>query len=438
MNKNTRVLLLLFAFIVLVIFGVVFLGGHTDPVRPQDPQAAASPIAEDTEVITHNKDFYAVSTKPKTTQPTHKKQPKPPRKNALKAILIQLKQQLAKKFADIPQLDRAMHALLMDGSISRMEKIDALWGLLQEVGLESDQAKYLLDSLYTLMPIELTDKLIDAYPHLHDPSIQTRLIDTLSNSVNILNPDKQDKEKLDFIVERIQKIETFLKEDALHANDPNVREDGLRAYASIADPDDIKEMITSLDPSVVSAEVRNELLTEAALSTPEAQVQMLPVLIEKMQTDASPEEKERFTRMTLGALNDDAIDPKAQKGLQSYLEDQEPTLDPSLPSTSDTTGDYYTWAKGLAKVRGGTHPLAKIALETDNPLKTSSILVYIDDKTFQQVATSPEAKGLQERLEAAMEDEHIAPQSKTFIKDALDRLKRLTVPKSEGEPRETP
>ena len=66
--------------------------------------------------------------------------------------------------------------------------------------------------------------------------------------------------------------------------------------------------------------------------------------------------------------------------------------------------------------------MKNIALEENNPLKISSILLYGDEKTIQSIQEDPNADNISVKLESALEDDTISTENKTIIKDAIGTL----------------
>jgi len=419
MNKKIRRYLPIFVTIVVVIIAtIVLMGKKVD----KEINTEKNLFVEAIEVSKNDKAFYDISVK-KNVESLHAHKSK-----RVNNFILQMQRLLSMQTADISKLDQTMQALLMDKKIPRIDKINAIWGMLQEIGFLSEQSKYLLDSLSTLLPIELTKDIINVYSDVKDPSIKMRLIDILAQSTSILNPEVQDEERLNFIVEKIQDIQLFLKEDVLKEHDTQILESGLYAYADIADAEDMQELITSLksaeNGTALPAEVLNSVLTEAAMSTPQAQEDMLPELLKnvKNRSTTDPKQQKQFNQMMLDGINAGVINPNSQQEIGAYLETQEPPLDVKKVATTETMSEYYTWAKGMSKLKEGM-ALDNIVQESSNPLKVSSIILYADEHIMQQIKENPNTQSVYAKLEATLEDDSINEQTKSMIKHAMDRLK---------------
>lgn len=423
------VILLSSISIVLIIFAIYFsLSKQVLENKDTNASESSKNVSMEASVISKNdKDFYKVSVK-KNLKPLDKKTI-----NSMLKYVNKIKKFLDMKTVDMGKLDKTMHAFLMDKEIARIDKIQTIWNMLDEIGFESEQSKYLLDSLSTLLPIELTQELINVYGDIKDPSVKIRFVDMLADNIGILNPEIQDKERLDFITNKIQDIRQFLKEDVLNEKDSQIAETGLYAYANISDEEDVQELIATLkskeDKGAISKEVFTDVLTETAMSTSESQEEMLPALLENIKnTEAmSPQEKERFTEKMLDGLAAGVLSQNAQQELSTYMKEQEPRLNVSKATTTQSISKYYTWAEGVSKIKENRVTLENIALESDNPLKVSSILLYADDTTIQKIKENPNVESMQAKLEAKLEDDNIAQETKTIIKDAMGRLSENTL-----------
>lgn len=348
--------------------------------------------------------------------------------HATKKYMIKIKKLLMMKRGDITTLDQVMHAFLMDKKIVRIEKINSLWGILKEIGFESEQSFYILDSLATLLPIELTQDLIDVYNDSKNRRTKTKLITMLAENTNILNPDKQDKQRLEFITDKIEEVQLFLKENISKESDPQILEEALYAYADISDAEDILALTTSLkntnNSKALPSGVIDSILTEVSVSTPEAQKEILPKVLENIKNAgmADPKQKEHFTQMMLDAISSGVISEDAQEELGNYLKKEEPKI-PMGKTTTETLSKYYTWAEGVSKLKNNDMSLKKIVLESDNPLKISSIVIYADEQTMQKIKADAEIATTYAKLETALRDSRFNRESKENIKCAMDRLK---------------
>lgn len=426
MIKKKFISILLF---IGVVFGIyLFTSFQKSKLKtiPKDNQVEQKSIAS-SEIAKSDKNFYQISTKKNMHKDRSSKQNK--KSNATKEHLYSIKKIIDMKYADIAKLDKLMIAFLMDTNISRIEKIDGIWSMLNEIGFSSQKSEYLLDTLATLHPIELTDELMTVYTEQANHNIKMKIIAMLSSNMDIANPEVQDEEKLDFIVEKIEDTQSFLKEKILtKENNKELLSEALHAYADISNAEDIQELLTSLkdeegNTPLNRIEVSN-ILTEAAIATIEAQEEILPSLLETMSKEATVnlQQKKAFNEMIMDSLNAGVLATESQKELDNYLKEQEPTLTLKQKSSTDTILKYYTWAKASAKIPNNQMSLETIVLENDNPLKVSSVLLYADDAIIQNIQSNPKTEITYAKLESALDDDKISKENKIIIKDALSRL----------------
>jgi len=269
---------------------------------------------------------------------------------------------------------------------------------------------------------------MDAYKNNNDAKVKIEIMNMLANNLSITNPEVQDKKQLDFIIEKTKDIQDFLKENILKEGDARMASEGLHAYADISDAQDVQELITTLNERGNKAQLdKSELtniLTEVALGTAEAQEDILPSMLETMQNDTNinPQQKENFNQLMISGLNAGVLTKEAQGELAIYLEKQEPKVPLAKEAYTDSLVKYYDWAEASSKVEGNNLQLENIALENDNPLKVSAILMYADEKTIKNLKENPNAQSTYAKLEAALEDDKISQNNKDIIKGAMDRL----------------
>lgn len=429
MNKKISIILVSIVSVALMTLTIFFLfSEEAEEKRKSKIDALQNDLLiEESAIAKNDKDFYKVSIKKELNTLSKN------RINGTRTYVNTIKKLLAMKSPDFHKLDKAMHSLLMAKGITRIDKIDAIWDMIEEIGFDSEEKnKYLLDSLSTLKPIELTQKLINAYGDIKNPNIKADLIVMLADNTSILNPEVQDKERVNFIVTKIKEIQLFLKDDVLKEKNPRVLEEGLYAYADISDEEEVQEVIGTLKNSevgaIVSKDVFTNILTETAMATSEMQEEMLPMLLEDIKNNEAmnPDSKENFTQKMLDGINAGVFNEKTKQELGSYLKDQEPVVDTSNVLTSDSISKYYHWADALSKIKTSGVKLKTIALESDNPLKVSSILLYADDTTIQNIKEDTKTESLIAKLEVALEDNTINEKTKNIIKDAMARLNEKT------------
>jgi len=410
-------LFLLFVSIILVVY--LFL---TLKSRKHDVRVTNNSIMQDkkfiaaSEIINNDKNFYNISIEKDVSKINKNTQGK-------NKYFTKIRQILTMKHTDIPKLDKMMVGLLMDKNIKRIDKINGLWFILNEIGFSSDKSEYVLDVLGTLLPIELTDELIDTYQIHKNHSMKKKIIAILANNLSIANPEVQDEERLSFIIEKMQDIQSFIKDKVLSDSNPEILFEGLQAYASISDPEDVYELVTSLKNNniQISESEFMAVLTEVALGTAESQENMLPDMLNNINNNQVGG-KESFDQMMIESLNAGVLTGDTQKEIAIYLSKQEPTLSPNKKGSEENIVKYFEWAEASSKIKNNNIHLENIVLESDNPLKISSVLLYANEKTREKIKSNPNVNDIYAKLESALEDESIDEHAKTVIKDAIGTL----------------
>lgn len=430
MSKNLKIVLLVFAGIMLIF--IVFAYTNNSEIKTEvNNDISEEKFMETSEIAKHDKDFYKISHK--TNSNKTKDSAKNKKIASSNMYLERLKGIFMMKSADVGILDKVMNALLTDKSTSRIDKINGLWDILNEIGFDAkEKSLYLLQSLATLLPIELTDSLMNAYKDSRTSTIKIELINMLADNLSIANPEVQDKESLAFIIEKTKDIQTFLKENILNESDTRMASEGLHAFAKVSDAQDVQELIASLEQGGNKAQLDKpeltSILTEVALSTEETQQDILPSMLNAMQNDVmlDSQQKEEFNQMMISSLNAGVLSAEMQGDLATYLEKQEPKVLLTKRASTGSLLKYYDWAEASSKIKSNDMHLENMALENDNPLKVSSILLYADDLTIEKLKENPNAEQVYARLEASLEDEGISQANKVIIKDAMGRLDENT------------
>lgn len=226
----------------------------------------------------------------------------------------------------------------------------------------------------------------------------------------------------------MQDIQSFIKEKVLNNSNADIASEGLHAYASMSDSEDVQELISSLREEGNNIQVDNNLimniLTETALSTAEAQADMLPDMLNDIENNPKlgTKEKETFNQIIIESLNAGVLTEESQKELAVYMQNNEPKLQASSDGSGADILKYYRWAEAGSKINNNDMSLENIALESDNPLKVSSILLYGDAKTIQNIKQSTNIEHVYSKLESAL-DGAIGQGDGTIIRDAMATLK---------------
>ena len=425
MLRKKRIYLFLFGTLGLMLF---FITCNTNKPKPQHEDSKQQQKFVNVSQI-HKSDphFYDISTQKDAIKDVTPKKTKAT--NTTEKYLQDIQKIVMQKSPDIYKLDEVMNNFLMNKNIPRIDKINGLWSILKEIGFSSQRSEYLLDALATLLPIELTDDLIAVYKENHTPNIKIKLIMMLADNTTIVNPEVQNEERLNFIIDKIVTTQEFLKENVLQ-NESNslIASEALHAYANISDAQDVQELMTSINEGTTKSSLKKEelssILTEVSVSTSNTQKEILLPMLESMQTDKTikKQQKKDFTRTIIQTLNAGALTPEIQAEVSNYLKKQEPKLLSKTKLSTTDISQYYDWAKANSKIKNNNISLKNIALEENNPLKISSILLYGDEKTIQSIQEDPNADNISVKLESALEDDTISTENKTIIKDAIGTL----------------
>jgi len=420
MLKKKRVYLYLFVAVSVFLVFLFFIQQSESKLKPNNTDTLQDKkLIEVSEIANNDKDFYAIRLKKDEVNITIKND-----------YFKNIREMFITESTHIEEMDKAMTALLMDKKINRIDKINGLWSILKEIGFSSEKSEYLLDSLATLLPVELTDDFIVAYADKGmSHNMKIKIIEVLSDNLAIVNPEVQDEKNLEFIAQKVDNIKIFLKEKVLSDGSVEIASEGLHAYAAMSSSEDIQEFMVSLEEGVyntdISKDIIRNVLIETALSTSESQADMLPQMLNNMKNNPNMDskQKEAFTQMMIESLNAGVITEKSGKEFVEYLKNNEPTLQLNDGKSATDISKYYHWAEASSKIEDGGTSLVDTALNNENPLKVSSILLYGDSQTIQTIKESSNVGDMQVMLELALDDESVSNENKTIIKDATGVLK---------------
>jgi len=326
-------------------------------------------------------------------------------------------------------LDKAMVAFLKDNTISRIDKINGLWMMVEKFDISTNKGLYVLDSLATLLPIELTENLIAVYNEQTDLKVKAKVMEILSSSLNIANPEVQDEERLNFIISKYKEVESFFHEETMNSIDGKVSMDALGYYVKIVPPEDAFEIFESLKNGELKAKNLNKgkllsLMTETALSTDESQKSLFSEILDSAKDSTlDKKEKSAFNQTLIEALNYDVLTEESREKVKSYIDEIEPSFASEVIKI-DASENYYAWVNAKAKVEGveSNKYLESLVLESEDSLKISSILLYSDNNLIQNLKENEGNEQVLEQLNASLESNSVDEESKYLIKDALLRL----------------
>jgi len=426
LNKNRYIILLSLATILVVLY--IWMSKESESSVETSEiskvQMDKQSVHNSTEIADSDVDFYNISVK----KDDNKSSIEDTQDSLASIYFQQIRKLMLEKDPSLKYLDKVMSALLMDENVSRDEKIYGLWNLLNEIGFTSAKSEYLLDSLSTMMPIELTDKIFAIYEKLDNQKIKIKLIHMLADNLNIANPDKQTKSESDFIIQKSIDIQKFFKEHIVNNQDKTMFKEYLQAYIDISDERDTQDMLAKLKEDSSTLPINEveftDILVESSLSTSEAQEEMLPSMLENMQ-NVSPEQenqKQAFNKVLLESIDAGVLDEKSQETVAEYLKNEEPNLTPSSTINSSDISNYYQWAKASTKISSNGTDINKILSEEDNPLKVSAILIYADDDEIKNINSSGKTQEIHQKLETSLNKNHYPEGTVTIIRDAMKRI----------------
>ncbi|RXF01569.1 hypothetical protein [Pseudoalteromonas sp. PS5] len=147
MKLNARLLLGISLAVILVV--LYFISTSTDENNINSLDKPTTPFISQSELIETLPDFYVMDREISDGDKN---------KEILANNLVsKIKQSFGKK--DMLDFEAELIAILKDPTISRQDKINLLWMMVHQLGVETEQGLYVLEYMATLAPIELSEEL---------------------------------------------------------------------------------------------------------------------------------------------------------------------------------------------------------------------------------------------------------------------------------------
>jgi uncharacterized protein YjiS (DUF1127 family) len=146
-------------------------------------------------------------------------------------ILAQITNLLISKNDKIEELDRLTRKLLSDSTISRHDKIGVLLLSIQNFGVDTEIGKYLLDTLASLHPFEITKEILDLFDVAKNTDTKKRIIILVTTLFALdTNQIEGNIPRIEYLKKRQGIIQDFLKKQFTEVNDKDILETLLRYY----------------------------------------------------------------------------------------------------------------------------------------------------------------------------------------------------------------
>ena len=136
-----------------------------------------------------------------------------------------------KNSVDLSNVDRCTYSFLHNNNISRVDKINFLWALIQKHKESSVRVQYLLDSLTNLKPVELADRLIDEYRTQKSTDVRRKIVSLMKSSI-VYKTKAETKKITKKQIQNIIEIHNFLKSISAKNNTATILSSGVTKRAS--------------------------------------------------------------------------------------------------------------------------------------------------------------------------------------------------------------
>ena len=332
---------------------------------------------------------------------------------------------------NVRDLDKWILELIRDKSIPRSEKIDALLGLLDEFGYDSVKGEYLLDTLGSMRPIEIADRLIDKFNADVSDGTKIRLMRILADSYGI-DPEKLSPEVAKFVAQQSIGIHDFFTKQIENPSSPGLYREAIKLYTSVSSLDELNILNDSLikHQDLLPIQEGLNIRLESSLSTQDAQQTLLPDLLNNVQKGFFGDTvKQDFNEHLYGMIRapnaDQVLSENTKTQLAEYVQHQQPQLNPNK-ADFNAIHNYNDWAETYANLSSHgdkVNFVYDMVVNSASPVQQATLTVYADPTVLTQLQQNT---ALQQNLSTALESNELSSNTRQLIQDALQRLQPST------------
>lgn len=332
---------------------------------------------------------------------------------------------------NLKALDVQIVKFITSKKIPRNKKISTLLSLLYKY--ETDEVKflYILDSLATLKPIEITDQILAIYKPDMSNDRKVHILSLLEEATNIKNPSKQTPEQVSYINTNISKIQDFVSQQINIEQNPLIQYNILSSYTRIIPTEQKTQVLLSLltgQYKNIPKEETGKLAASLIMDTPSVQDSMILTLLDE-ESQFNPAVYERI----IAELSDESINikltPYAIDSIDSYLKKNGKRTyyyqnDGALDATK-----YWLSIKATAKLESyqSNHTLEEVLRDrvyspNSSALEKANILLSSDNQTRELIQQHPDFMSLSTILKDTLVSHKFIDSERSLITSALSDL----------------
>lgn len=185
------------------------------------------------------------------------------------------------KERSVDDLNESISRILTSQSMTRDQKIEILWSILNGQSINDAEFGYILDNLSSLKPVELVNDLITFYSSASE--LKKQSIISSFRGLTLLDPEQEYSEE-DFKKNEAASIQIsgFLSDEINSNSSKPILKELIKTYTSISSAEDVLLVIENLyDSKVIDRKSTNDILLEVVFEDNESQ----DLIISKLLND---------------------------------------------------------------------------------------------------------------------------------------------------------
>ena len=283
---------------------------------------------------------------------------------------------------ELEDLDETFSQFILDENITRYEKITTLWQVAEQ--LEGQSKYFVLDYLEMLEPVELVPDVINTFGGSSNTELKGKLIRLMSTSLGIANPETQADDQLKFIAEASIQVSNLLKEELTNNSDEGLLNQALWYYPAVAPQGEAVSVLKNLMAENKGTKAENIMNAWAAVAFSDSEVQTdyVPELLSELNNQ--PEHvRNTMLRYLFPYLQEGNISPDVKDELLTYLEQSEPTYDPSVNSSYfEWLESRFNWFDSYAKIKTDSVTeknefIVNTLINSSDPTFQANLIIYV-------------------------------------------------------------
>lgn len=238
----------------------------------------------------------------------------------------------------ISEIDVKIHQFLFDNAIPREQKIGALWKLALDSEDNVNKQDYLIDTLDSLCPIELTDELIEYNKLCTTDNCAVKTLDLLANLVMMPASDYEHFTplELEWMNNKIRKIEGVFERSLNTASSEPIFEKTVAELPQIFGNEKATQLLDRLpEPKSDRTALITETYLNAVLGSDSSSFQMLERALDQVENNDDLKYQQDILSSICSVVMELPLREDFKPLIKSYLEKHEPL--------NDAGPTYFEW-----------------------------------------------------------------------------------------------